>query len=50
MGFANESQNFKAGFIIPTLNDIFSSILFTIFNWREKTYSRKEIQNFLSDC
>ena len=47
------AHNFNADFVKPTLYNIFSYILFNVFNWRYQTYSRKGSQNllyFLCDC
>ena len=44
-GFANYSQNCNAGFVKPILYNIFSYILFNVFDWRNKTLCRKKIQN-----
>ena len=45
--FSNQPQYFNAGFVKPTLCNIFSHILFNVFNQRYQTYSRKEIKNLL---
>ena len=48
LAFANSSNNFNAGFVKLTLYNIFSSILFNVFNWHYQTYSRKEIPNLFT--
>ena len=37
------AQNFNAK---PTLYNIFSNILFNVFNWRYQTFSKKDLQAY----
>ena len=44
-GFANLSQNFNAGFVKPTLYNIFSKIKLALFVYATKTLHKRKEKN-----